>query len=223
MELTFLKSRNNQIAVLLSCLTGLALTLLIFRFYWSDSLTYWSLSWNLFLASVPLLISKTIRANEKRLTTVALIPAIGLWLLFFPNAPYILTDLFHLETRGGMPKWFDLLMVLTFAWTGLILGFASLMDIQQVVTNRYSRFTGWTISILSIIMGSFGIYLGRYLRWNSWDIVTSPESLVRDIYHIVINPVGHPRTVGMTLVFSAFLILVYMTFFFLKPEKESSY
>ena len=223
MELTFFKNRNNQIGVLLSCLTGLAITLLIFRFYWSDSLTYWSLSWNLFLACVPLLISKTIRANEKRLTTVALIPAIGLWLLFFPNAPYILTDLFHLETRGGMPKWFDLLMVLTFAWTGLILGFASLMDIQQVVTNRYSRFTGWTISILSIIMGSFGIYLGRYLRWNSWDIVTSPESLVRDIYHIVINPVGHPRTVGMTLVFSAFLILVYMTFFFLKPEKESSY
>ncbi len=143
MELTFLKKRNNQIGILLFCLTGLAVTLLIFRFYWSDSLTYWSLTWNLFLAWVPLLISKTIRANEKRLTTVALIPVIGLWLLFFPNAPYILTDLFHLETRGGMPKWFDLLMVLTFAWTGLILGFASLMDIQQVVTNRYSRFTGW--------------------------------------------------------------------------------
>ena len=223
MELTFLKKRNNQIGILLFCLTGLAVTLLIFRFYWSDSLTYWSLTWNLFLAWVPLLISKTIRANEKRLTTVALIPVIGLWLLFFPNAPYILTDLFHLETRGGMPKWFDLLMVLTFAWTGLILGFASLMDIQQVVTNRYSRFTGWTISILSIIICSFGIYLGRYMRWNSWDIVTSPESLARDIYHIVINPVSHPRTVGMTLVFSAFLILVYMSFFFLKPEKESSY
>ena len=124
------KSRNYQIGLLLLSLTALAITLLIFRFYWTDNTTYWSLTWNLFLAWVPFGISTISRIYEKRLTTVTIIPVIGLWLLFFPNAPYILTDLFHLESRGGMPKWFDLLMVLTFAWTGLIMGIASLMNIQ---------------------------------------------------------------------------------------------
>lgn len=209
--------------ILLLFLTGLATILLVFRFYWTDTFTYWSLTWNLFLAWVPFGISKVIKNYQKKFTTVTIIPFIGLWLLFFPNAPYILTDLFHLETRGGMPKWFDLLMVLTFAWTGLTMGIASLMNVQHVLSNKFSIMVGWVISILSIILGSFGIYLGRYLRWNSWDIVTSPESLIRDIYQIVINPIGHPRTVGMTLVFSAFLILVYMTFVFLKPETKESY
>ena len=204
--------------MLIGCLITLAITLLLFRFYWTSSITYWSLTWNLFLAWVPFGISVAGRFFEKRFTTVTIIPLTALWLLFFPNAPYILTDLFHLQTRGGMPKWFDLLMVLTFAWTGLIMGIASLMNIQRLITRLYSQTLGWIVAISSIILGSFGIYLGRYLRWNSWDVVTAPEPLIRDIYQIVFNPFEHPRTIGMTLVFSAFLILAYMTFIFLKPE-----
>ncbi len=223
MAIDFFNTRKSKIELLLFSLTALAVTLLLFRFYWTDGITYWSLTWNLFLAWVPFGISAMGKIYEPRLTRWTLIPVVGLWLLFFPNAPYILTDLFHLETRGGMPKWFDLLMVLTFAWTGLIMGIASLMNIQRIVSNKFSLFIGWTVAIASLVMGSFGIYLGRYLRWNSWDIVTSPEPLIRDIYQIVINPIGHPRTVGMTLVFSAFLILVYMTFVFLKPKTRESY
>ena len=147
----------------------------------------------------------------------------GLWLLFFPNSPYILTDLFHLATRSGMPKWFDLLMLLSFAWTGLVMGIFSLMDIQSVVTRRYSEILAWFCSVVFIVLGSFGIYLGRYLRWNSWDIVTTPQPLIRDIYHIVVDPLNHPGTVGITLVFSAFLTLVYMTFFYLKNGGEKTH
>ncbi len=122
MAFNLFKPRKSQISLLLLSLTALAVILLIFRFYWTGQLTYWSLTWNLFLAWIPFTISSIGRIYEVRLTGLTIIPVVALWLLFFPNVPYILIDLFHLETRGGMPKWFNLLMVLTFAWTGLIMG-----------------------------------------------------------------------------------------------------
>ncbi len=220
MTSTIRKPSLTAIPLNLIGLTSLAIGLLIFRFYWTNTLTYWSLTWNLFLAVLPLIISSTIFYKSKSFSSKYFVwPFVALWLLFFPNAPYILTDLFHLQTRGGMPKWFDLLMVLSFAWTGLIFGILSLMQVQEVITRFYGQLTGWITSISSIILGSFGIYLGRYLRWNSWDVVTSPKPLLKDIYYMAIDPFAHPRTVGMTLTFSAFLILVYLTFKSLRSQR----
>jgi len=214
--------RRGQLHLVLIGLTGLAISLLLFRFYWSGTNTYWSLTWNLLLAAIPFAISTLVLTTEKWIRPKLLVfPIVALWLLFFPNAPYIITDLFHLQTRGGMPKWFDLLMVMTFAWTGLTFGIVSLMDIQRVLSRLFNKSIGWIVAIGSIVLGSFGVYLGRFLRWNSWDILTSPKPLARDIYHIVLDPLAHPRTIGMTITFSAFLLLVYLTLKYVNVERQA--
>ena len=111
-----------------------------------------------------------------------------------------------------MPVWFDLVLILSFAWTGLLFGFLSLWDIERLLSRYLSRFWISVISIGLLFLGSFGIYLGRYLRWNSWDIIKEPFGLLYDIGDRLINPFSHPRTWGMTLFMGFFLNLVYWSF-----------
>lgn len=101
-----------------------------------------------------------------------LIVLLGSWLLFFPNAPYILTDLFRLRLKSSMPIWFDLILILSFAWTGLLFGFLNLWDIEKILQNFIKRTYVIIISVVLLFIGSFGIFVGRFLRWNSWDIVS---------------------------------------------------
>jgi uncharacterized membrane protein len=94
-----------------------------------------------------------------------------------------------------------------------MLGYASLMDIQAVVTYRFNTYVGWAISVGSLILGSFGIYLGRYLRWNSWDVISSPGRLLEDVAERLLHPSAHPTTYGVTIIFSIFLVLGYLLIF----------
>ena len=135
---------------------------------------------------------------------------VGAWLLFFPNAPYILTDLFHLRQRPDVPLWYDLALVLFFVWNGLMLGYASLIDIQTLITKKFNRWIGWAIALSSLVLASYGIYLGRYLRKNSWDVISSPTDLFVDIISQLAHPFSHQRTFGVTIIFSVFLVLGYL-------------
>lgn len=103
----------------------------------------------------------------------------------------------------------DLALILTFAWTGLLFGFMSLWDIEVLLEKFFNRKFIPVISSFLLFLSSFGIYLGRYLRWNSWDIIQKPYSLVYDIGHRVVNPLEHPRTWGMTIFMGVFLNLMY--------------
>ena len=185
----------------------------VFRFVYTDTKLFLFLNWNLFLAFIPwglttLTIIKPSWQKSRSILTVLLVS----WLLFFPNAPYIFTDLFHLRLKTLMPVWFDLVLILSFAWTGLLFGFLSLWDIERLLSRYLSRFWISVISIGLLFLGSFGIYLGRYLRWNSWDIIKEPFGLLYDIGDRLINPFSHPRTWGMTLFMGFFLNLVYWSF-----------
>ena len=177
----------------------------------SEEFFFGFLIWNLFLAAVPLGISRLIRARAARLGALPLLALAALWLLFFPNAPYILTDLFHLEERRGVPLWYDLVVFLTFAWNGLILGFLSLRDVQEVLSRRFGHWLSWLAAFAALFLGSFGVYLGRYLRWNSWDLFTQPRLLLSDLAPRLLDPLAHPEAWGMTLVFTVFLTLCYLT------------
>lgn len=190
----------------------LSLALIVFRIHYSQSPVFRFLLWNLFLAAIPFGISTALLLLPKRLLSQGLLAVAGsVWLLFFPNAPYILTDLFHLHPRSGIPLWFDLILLLSFAWNGLMLGFISLKDMQEILSEKFGAISGWFFCGFSLFLGSFGIYLGRYLRWNSWEIFTNPQPLLIDILDRIQDPMTHPRTVGMTLLFSAFLFLSYLT------------
>ncbi len=188
-----------------------SLSLIIFRVWYSGGIYYTFLVWNLFLAFIPLAISTMLVLHEENIKSIfSLFIIVSLWLVFFPNAPYIITDLFHLQARNNIPLWYDLAMILSFAWNGLMLGFVSLADVQKVLAKRFGSFLGWAFAILAIVLGSFGIYLGRYLRWNSWDIITNPISIAYDITERVLNPLVYPKAWAMTIVFSTFLLLCYL-------------
>jgi len=185
----------------------------LFRLFYSDSTLFLFLNWNLFLAFIPwLLTSLVIIRPGLRQSRLILFSIIGLWLLFFPNAPYILTDLFHLRLNSTMPVWFDLVLILSFAWTGLLFGLFSLMDIENMLGSTLSRPWKVAVSALLLFIGSFGIYLGRYLRWNSWDIIREPLQLVYEIGDRLINPLHHLGAWGMTLFMGVFLNMVYWSF-----------
>jgi uncharacterized membrane protein len=208
-----LKQKNRlPLIAPLFCSLALSILLIVTRIIYTSSIFYIFLIWNLFLAFIPFAISSLMIAYEEKFHRKSVqVLFILVWLLFFPNAPYILTDLFHLKHKSAAPVWFDLVLVLSSAWNGLILGYLSLMDIQKITSKIYGNLTGWAVCIGALILSGFGIYLGRYLRWNSWDIVANPAGLFNDILSRVTDPFSHPRTYGMTLLYAVFLIIVYYT------------
>ncbi len=207
-----LKNHNRlQAAILLGLSMLFSLGLIVCRVNYSQSVTYVFLVWNLFLAFIPLVISTFLLMNFRKIKPIILYGFLFLWLLFFPNAPYIATDLFHLKARQGVPLWYDLLLLFSFAWNGLIICFISLADIHRVLNKIFNTFLGWFFIICSIVLSGLGIYVGRYLRWNSWDFFTNPFALLFDLGQRFLYPLEHPRTWGFTLLFSTFLFISYLT------------
>ena len=216
--------RNNRLneTMFLFLLSLFCFLSSVFRFIYTDTKVFLFLNWNLFLAFLPWLftsvaISKP-RLQKKKIVITALLVV---WLLFFPNAPYILTDLFHLRLKTAMPIWFDLVLILSFAWTGLLFGFMSLWDIELMLSRFIKKRWVTLISVVFLFLGSFGIYIGRYLRWNSWDIITEPFNLMYDIGDRVINPFSHPRTWGITIFMGLFLNILYWSFKLIKNRKQT--
>lgn len=191
----------------------LSVSLLSLRIVLTNEKMYLFLVWNLFLAMIPLVASTSLRFIHefRRFNWILVLPILGWWLIFLPNAPYILTDLFHLRYKHSAPMWLDTLMIVSFAWTGLVLGFISMRDIQIVLEQRLSKFWSWVTILFAIGASSFGIYLGRYLRWNSWDLWSNPEMLLGDVASLVFNAHENLGMVAMIGSFSAFLLIAYLT------------
>jgi uncharacterized membrane protein len=171
---------------------------------------YFYFIWNLFLAWIPYLISiyLPIAYYKLRYKIVAWIMLI-VWFLFWPNSPYIITDLLHLKEKQ-VPLWFDLGLILSFAWAGLMLGFISLIEIQNLVRKRTNRFWGWACATIMLLLGSLGIYIGRYGRLNSWDVL-NPDKLFSTMLMHWQDQLMRLDLVGMTLIYFIFLLLGYLT------------
>jgi uncharacterized membrane protein len=201
------RNRQNKLIFLL---TVFCIFLVTFRIVYSQTIHYRFLLWNLFLAIVPLLITHFMLVTAKRKTgKLKMTLVLGGWLLFFPNAPYILTDLFHLKQNSSMPLWFDLVLILSFAWTGLLAGFLSLQHIERTLLNWMSKSWSGVLVMIMMFMSGFGIYLGRFLRWNSWDIFRKPGELANDVADRFINPFEHPGTWGVTFFVGMMLVIMY--------------
>ena len=209
-SLPFSRARLTLVFVLAASLS-LSLLLVAGRVLMTGRGIFLFLVWNLFLAVIPFAISTMLGTARGPLRARLLVPVGAAWLLFFPNAPYILTDLFHLERRAGVPLWYDLALILSCAWNGLMLAYASLADMQRLVQQRLGTGAGWAFATLALLLSSFGIYLGRYLRFNSWDVLANPLTLFFDIAHRVLHPFAFPGTWGVTLVFGVFLLVGYGT------------
>ncbi|MBC6989161.1 DUF1361 domain-containing protein [Hymenobacter sp. BT491] len=205
-----LRQRLSLLFILGASLT-LSVVLITLRVFMTHQLTFIFLLWNLFLALIPFGMSTMLGTAAGPLRARVLLPVGAVWMLFFPNAPYILTDLFHLEPRVGVPYWYDLALILSCAWNGLMLAYASLLDMQALVQRRLGVAASWLFATIALMLSSFGVYLGRYMRFNSWDVITNPLELFYDILNRVLHPFAHRGTWGVTLLFGVFLLLGYMT------------
>ena len=181
------------------------------RSIYVGQLTATFLLWNLFLAWLPLLFAALAVVTARRSLLLALLPGLA-WLMFLPNAPYMVTDLMHLSYDGRVPVLFDTVLLFSFALCGLALGLVSLRWMQGLVAGRWGRLGGWAFAATALGAAGFGIYLGRYVRWNSWDLLTQPSPLLRDILSRLANPIDHWHTWAMSLLFASLLIFAYWLF-----------
>ncbi len=175
---------------------------------------YSFLTFNLGLAWIPFAAAlAAYAARRNRITFYLIMPICTLiWLVFFPNAPYLLTDFQHLATsNGNSPLWFDVILLIWFAWTGLLLGVTSLYLMQEIVTRTFNATFGWIFAIGVTILSSVGVYLGRFLRWNSWDLLQDPMPIARDMYGIVRHPIANLPTYGFTILFTLLFLFIYLT------------
>ncbi len=197
---------KNKILITLSLY---AIALIIFRVFYTKSGFYIFLVWNLFLAVIPFLITNYLKLKSSKVKLILLFP---IWFLFLPNAPYIVTDLFHLQKGTAMPIWFDLLLLITFSVNGMLLFFISLNDMFTILKKWYSRKTAAITIYFTIILSGFGIWLGRYLRFNSWDIIQNPMSLVKSVFEPILHPTQHPKTWGITIGYGLLFVICFLLF-----------
>jgi uncharacterized membrane protein len=190
-------------------------TLIASRAAFTGNPRYLFLVWNLFLAWLPLVFAIMARddfreRNQKSPAGFKLYGLCVLWLLFFPNAPYICTDLVHLTNRFIQHFWLDLAVILSCAFTGLILGMLSLYLMHSLVTQRFGKIKGWLFVISVSGLSSFGIYLGRFLRFNSWHVLTRPDELFHGISFAAKAQLTDPRSFAFLAFFSAFTLICYV-------------
>jgi uncharacterized membrane protein len=188
-------------------LTALPLLLLVARVVYTREVTYIHIAWNLFLAWLPLAFAHL--ALRPGSTPWPFRLAFGLaWLLFLPNAPYLVTDLMHLGPKA-VPLLYDVVLLFSAALCGLALGLVSLRWMQAAVAARLGRWPSRVFGIVALGAAGFGVYLGRYLRWNSWDVLLNPSALVRDILQHVAHPVQHWQGWALALLFALLLAFAY--------------
>ena len=204
---------RNSFYSLLFC-SVVSLCVLAARVYISHSRAYMFLVWNLFLAWIPFACAIWVAVLDKvwPATRWALLAPSCMWLLFFPNAPYIVTDFVHLQRIEPLALWFDIALLMLFAWTGCLLAVTSLQMMQSIVRRRIGPISSWIFVITALGLSGVGIYMGRYLRFNSWDILFRPGRLLGNIFDALANPLAHQRAIGVSMMFSLLMLVCYVTF-----------
>lgn len=212
-----IKKHRNLILIflLLAAASAISLFLTAIRMSRSDSAHYNFLSFNLMLAWIPFFfagLAYALANIRKRILYLLVFVSALAWLIFFPNAPYILTDFEHLRyTADGIPVWYDVILLVWSAWTGLLLGVVSLYLIQEIIRRMLGQPISWVFVIFVSVLGSFGVYVGRFMRWNSWDIWHRPLALLLDIVEQLSHPLANKDTYIFTIIFSLLFLFIYTT------------
>ncbi len=205
----FLRSEIDRI---LSLSMFFSVLLVLMRVTYTNSLMYLFLAWNLFLAYLPYALTNWMtRSPDRWRSRWRFMVAVAGWLLFIPNSFYIITDLFHLGSYYAVPLWFDLALILSFAWNGLILGIVSVRQMEKLVAMHFPSLNEWAFICPVMWLNALGVYIGRYLRFNSWDVITDPFQLMADISAMLVHPLQYRYAWGMVACFSVFMTLMYMT------------
>lgn len=208
-HIPFRQGRAALLALVLA--SALCAAMLLVRGLYLREVAFVAFLWNLFLAWVPVLAAVPIYAlcarGSRRPVLIGVLAIV--WFLFFPNAPYIITDIEHLEPRPGVPYWYDMITIMSFALTGWFLGYLSLYLMQEIVRGWMGRWTSWFFALVMLALSSFGIYLGRFLRWNSWDVFLAPLSTIGRAARVA-DPGSNPAALAFSATFFAFSLVCYL-------------
>lgn len=195
------KTTKGQLLILIS----FCIFLWMIRIKLTDSLFFGFLIWNLFLAYIPYFISSIIKKRMQNSSKFMLILVLFVWLLFLPNAPYIITDFIHLHHTKANIVWLDIFILFAFSSTGLLLAILSLSDIYKIIKQKWNSKHANYFSISATFLCGFGIYLGRFLRFNSWDVFTNPLSVLKKS----VLSINDPKTWFITISFGSFLYIIF--------------
>ena len=200
--------------LLLCAASAICISLVAARITYSASNRYVNLVWNLFLAWIPFVLAYLAYIfSWRRSLMILVIPTFAfLWLIFFPNAPYILTDLQHLsQGSNSVPLWYDVIMLIWFSWTGMLLGIVSLNLMQEIIKRQIGRWVGWVFVFIVAGLSSVGLYVGRFIRLNSWDVLKNPGEFALNITEWLSDP--SLRSLGFISLYTLFFIFIYLTLY----------
>ncbi len=207
---TLIQKRLTTLSLLTMAML-FSIGLLVLRMKLTNTCHFQFLVWNLFLATIPYGVT-TYLMSLKKTNRLTLAIAFCVWLPFLPNAPYIITDLIHLKISNTPMPWLDVLMISSFALNGLLLFHLSIRDFK-IVLERHFNGTMVNITMLIVFFSTgFGIYLGRFLRYNSWEILNRSQHLLMDILNIITQPRLHYGAWLFTICFGFFLGICFLIF-----------
>lgn len=189
--------------------TALSCALLAVRVLRTGSPALCFLAYNLSLAWIPVGLSALTCRLAREGSPLSLASGVAWW-LFFPNAFYLVTDLVHYHARPGVPFWYDVALIVAFAWCGTLLALASLGRMHVLVRERRGSMFGWAFALFACLSSGFGIWLGRVQRWNSWDAALHPFAVARDSLNALAHPLRDPSPWGVTLAFGGLFAVVYV-------------
>jgi uncharacterized membrane protein len=171
------------------------------------------LAWNLFLAWIPLVAALlVVGAAERKVAVVAGV----VWLAFLPNALYLVTDLVHLSE--GVVLWRQVLQFGFAAWTGTLLAVVSLRQVHRRVTAELGVGAGWLVVAIAVLLSGAGVAIGRFQRWNSWDLLSQPGAVVKGSLDWVQSPFADIRLTGVAIAVTAFFGIAYLTVWALSEQ-----
>jgi uncharacterized membrane protein len=208
-------------------LSGLCIFFYTYRVLMTQSFRFEFIFGNLALAWLGLIFGWLLvrKLKSKRWTNWESILLTVLWLMFLPNTWYVLTDFLHVLPLGEISQLYDIVLVSTLVINGFVLGFASLFLVHKEFLKRLGENKSMLVVTLIILLSSFAIYLGRDLRWNSWDVITNPSSIILNVSDRVIDPLGHPRAINVTGLFFILIASTYFAFWTVinpvKPRRNS--
>jgi len=205
----FYFSCADAVQILILC-SLFSVGLMSFRIMYTGHLLFAFLVWNLFLAFVPYAISAQMNIAFKRSKWKFLLYTF-VWILFIPNAFYIITDLFHLDMNEDVPLWFDLALLLSFTWNGLLLGILSVSKMEKMFEINFHKKFDLLFILPVMALNGLGVYIGRYLRFNSWDLLANPFQLINDIFYLFVHPIRNRFDWSMIICYTVLLTLIYYT------------
>jgi uncharacterized membrane protein len=210
-------SKRTKLGLALGAASAVSVGFFVVGAMLNHSNDLWYLNWNLFLAWVPLgimlLLERTLRHRlwshwQSLVLTV-------LFLAFLPNAFYLMTDIIHLQETTRADLLFDVAMFQSFIINGCILGIISVYMLHGELRKRLTPGYSWLLILGTLLLSSFAIYIGRELRWNTWDILLNPASILFQISESLLHPTDHPEVFSITLGFFALITSIYVVSWFI--------